>query len=179
MVNSEAARIPRPRAWPSSDRLSERTGHDHGRQCTWPEHRGCGRSRCVTQVGGQDGVKPMGRLVSWGVGAVEPGMFGLGPVPAVRQALERAGWKIGDVERFEINEAFAATALAVMQDLGIPHDIVNVEGNSIVHGPPHRAAGAIQTTRLLHSMQRDGLKRGVVTMCISGGQGTALCLETA
>ena len=107
----------------------------------------------------------MGRLG----GAVEPGMFGLGPVPAVRQALERAGWKIGDVERFEINEAFAAAALAVMQDLGIPHDIVNVEGNSIVHGPPHRAAGAIQTTRLLHSMQRDGLKRGDVTMCISGG----------
>ena len=90
MVNSEAARIPRPRAWPSSDRLSERTGHDHGRQCTWPEHRGCGRSRRGTQVGGQDGVKPMGWLVSWGVGAVEPVMFGLGPVPAVRQALERA-----------------------------------------------------------------------------------------
>jgi acetyl-CoA C-acetyltransferase len=76
-----------------------------------------------------------------------------------------------DVERFEINEAFAATALAGMQDLGISHYIVNVEGNSIVHGPPHRAAGAIQTTRLLHSMQRDGLKRGVVTMCISGGHG--------
>src|SRR5512139_3022746 len=101
------------------------------------------------------GVQPLGRLVSWGVGAVEPGMFGLGPVPAVKQALERAGWKIGDVERFEINEAFAAIALAVMQDLGIPHDIVNVEGNSIAHGHPIGATGAIQTTRLLHSMQRD------------------------
>jgi acetyl-CoA C-acetyltransferase len=125
----------------------------------------------------KNGIKPMGRLVSWGVGAVEPGMFGLGPVPAVRQALERAGWKIGDVERFEINEAFAAIALAVMQDLGIPHDIVNVEGNSIAHGHPIGATGAIQTTRLLHSMRRDGLKRGVVTMCIGGGQGIALCLE--
>jgi acetyl-CoA C-acetyltransferase len=127
----------------------------------------------------KNGVKPMGHLVSWGVGAVEPGMFGLGPVPAVRQALERAGWKIGDVERYEINEAFAAIALAVMQDLGIPHDIVNVEGNSIAHGHPIGATGAIQTTRLLHSMQRDGLKRGVVTMCIGGGQGIALCLEAA
>jgi acetyl-CoA C-acetyltransferase len=123
------------------------------------------------------GVKPLGRLVSWGVGAVEPGMFGLGPVPAVKQALDRAGWRISDVERFEINEAFAAIALAVMRDLGIPEDVVNVEGNSIAHGHPIGATGALQTTRLLHSMQRDGIKRGVVTMCIGGGQGIALCLE--
>lgn len=123
------------------------------------------------------GVKQLGRLVSWGVGAVEPGMFGIGPVPAVKQALERAGWSIGDVERFEINEAFAAVPLAVMRDLGLPEDIVNVEGNSIAHGHPIGATGALQTTRLLHSMQRDGIKRGVVTMCIGGGQGIVLCLE--
>lgn len=122
-------------------------------------------------------ITPMARLVSWGVGAVEPGYFGLGPVPAVKQALERADWKISNVERFEINEAFAAIALAVMRDLGLPEDIVNVEGNSIAHGHPIGATGAIQTTRLLHSMQRDGIKRGVVTMCIGGGQGIALCLE--
>ncbi len=122
-------------------------------------------------------LKPLGRLVSWGVGAVEPGMFGIGPVPAVKQALARAGWSVGDVERFEINEAFAAIALAVMRDLGLPEDIVNVEGNSIAHGHPIGATGAIQTTRLLHSMQRDGIKRGIVTMCIGGGQGIALCLE--
>ena len=125
----------------------------------------------------KNGVKPLGRLVSWGVGAVEPGMFGLGPVPAIKQALNRAGWKATDVERFEINEAFAAIALAVMRDLGLPEDIVNVEGNSIAHGHPIGATGALQTTRLLHSMQRDGIKRGVVTMCIGGGQGIALCLE--
>lgn len=123
-------------------------------------------------------LQPLGRLVSWGVGAVEPGMFGVGPVPAVRQALGRAGWKISDVERFEINEAFAAIALAVMRDLGIAEDIVNVEGNSIAHGHPIGATGALQTTRLLHSMHRDRLKRGVVTMCIGGGQGIALCLES-
>ena len=125
----------------------------------------------------KNGVKPLGRLVSWGVGAVEPGMFGIGPVPAVKQALERAGWSVGDVERFEINEAFAAIALAVMRDLGLPENVVNVEGNSIAHGHPIGATGAIQTTRLLHSMQRDGLKRGVVTMCIGGGQGLALAVE--
>ena len=123
------------------------------------------------------GLQPMGRLVSWGVGAVEPGMFGIGPVPAVKQALARAGWKMGDVERVEINEAFAAIALAVMRELGLSEDIVNVEGNSIAHGHPIGATGAVQTTRLLHSMRRDGIRRGVVTMCIGGGQGIALCLE--
>lgn len=126
----------------------------------------------------KNGVKPMERLVSWGVGAVEPGMFGIGPVPAVKQALARAGWSIGDVERFEINEAFAAIALAVSQELGLPEDIVNVEGNAIAHGHPIGATGAVQTTRLLYSMQRDGIKRGIVTMCIGGGQGIALCLES-
>ena len=124
------------------------------------------------------GVKPIARLVSYGVGAVEPGMFGLGPVPAVKQVLERAGWKTTDIERIEINEAFAAIAIAVAKDLGLPQDIVNVEGGAIAHGHPIGASGAVLTTRLLHSMQRDGLKRGVVTLCIGGGQGIALALET-
>lgn len=124
-----------------------------------------------------EGIKPLGRLVSWGVGAVDPGMFGSGPVPAVRQALERAGWPIGDVERSEINEAFAAVPLAVMLDYGLSKAIVDVENNSVAHGHPIGATGAVQTTRLLHSMQRDGIRRGVVTMCIGGGQGIALFLE--
>jgi len=123
-------------------------------------------------------LKPTARLVAYGVGAVEPGMFGLGPVPAVKQALERAGWKAGDIERIEINEAFATIAIAVAKDLGLPQDIVNVEGGAIAHGHPIGASGAVLTTRLLHSMQRDGLKRGVVTLCIGGGQGIALALET-
>jgi len=124
------------------------------------------------------GLTPMARLVSYGVGAVEPGFFGLGPVPAVRQALARAGWTVGDVDRIEINEAFAAIVLAVMQDLGLPEDIVNVEGGAIAHGHPIGATGAVLTTRLMHSMLRDGIKRGVVTLCIGGGQGIALALET-
>jgi acetyl-CoA C-acetyltransferase len=122
-------------------------------------------------------IKPMARLVSYGLGAVEPGMFGLGPVPAVKQALERADWKIADVERVEINEAFAAIALAVAKDLGLPEDIVNVEGGAIAHGHPIGATGAVLTTRLLHSMQRDGINGGIVTLCIGGGQGIALALE--
>lgn len=123
------------------------------------------------------GLQPMARLVSYGVGAVEPGLFGLGPVPAVRQALDRANWAATDIERIEINEAFAAIALACLRELGLPEDIVNVEGGAIAHGHPIGASGAVLTTRLLHAMQRDGLRRGVVTLCIGGGQGIALALE--
>jgi acetyl-CoA C-acetyltransferase len=125
----------------------------------------------------RQGLEPMVRLVSYGIAAVEPGMFGLGPIPAVRQALKRANWELGDVERIEINEAFAAIAIAVTRELGLAEDIVNVEGGAIAHGHPIGATGAVLATRLLHSMQRDGVKRGVVTLCIGGGQGIALVLE--
>jgi len=123
-------------------------------------------------------VAPAARLVAYGIAAVEPGMFGLGPIPAVKQALGRAGWSIGDLERVEINEAFAAIAVVVARELGLPTDIVNVEGGAIAHGHPIGATGAVLTTRLIHSMRRDGLKRGLVTLCIGGGQGIALALET-
>ncbi len=123
------------------------------------------------------GIAPMGRLVGYGVAGVEPGMFGLGPVPAVRKALERAGWSLSDIERIEINEAFAAVPIAVARELGLPEDLVNVEGGAIAHGHPIGATGAILTTRLLHAMKRDGLRRGIVTLCIGGGQGIALALE--
>ena len=122
-------------------------------------------------------LQPIARLVAYGIAAVEPGMFGSGPVPAVRQALERARWNLRDVERVEINEAFAAVPLAVLRELGLPEDIVNVEGGAIAHGHPIGATGAVLTTRLSHSMRRDGLKRGIVTLCIGGGQGIALALE--
>jgi acetyl-CoA C-acetyltransferase len=122
-------------------------------------------------------LTPVARLVAYGMAAVEPGMFGLGPVPAVRKALERAGWKLGTVERIEINEAFAAVPLAIARELDLPEDIINVEGGAIAHGHPIGATGAILTVRLLHSMKRDGLGRGVVTLCIGGGQGIALALE--
>ena len=125
----------------------------------------------------RNGLVPMARLVSYGIGAVEPGFFGLGPVPAVRQALSRAGWSVGDVDRVEINEAFAAIALACLREIGFAEDVVNVEGGAIAHGHPIGASGAVLTTRLLHSMQREGSRRGIVTLCIGGGQGIALALE--
>jgi acetyl-CoA C-acetyltransferase len=123
------------------------------------------------------GLKPVARLVSYGIAAVEPGMFGLGPIPAVKQALARAGWDTRSVERIEINEAFAVIAIVVARELGLPEEIVNVEGGAVAHGHPIGATGAILTTRLVHSMRRDGLTRGVVTACIGGGQGIALALE--
>ena len=126
----------------------------------------------------RNGLKTMARLVAYGVGGVEPGFFGLGPVPAVRQALDRAGWKVGDVQRVEINEAFAAIALACLRELGFAEAVVNVEGGAIAHGHPIGASGAVLATRLMHSMRRDGLKRGIVTLCIGGGQGIALALES-
>lgn len=132
---------------------------------------------CTRGFAERNGLRPGARLVSHGVAAVEPGYFGIGPVPAVRAALERAGWDVGAVERVEINEAFAAIALACQRELGLPEDIVNVEGGAIAHGHPIGATGAVLTTRLLHSMARDGLRRGIVTMCIGGGQGIALALE--
>jgi acetyl-CoA C-acetyltransferase len=124
------------------------------------------------------GLRPWARLVSHGVAAVEPGMFGIGPVPAVKLALERANWKRTDIQRIEINEAFAAITLACLRELDLPEDIVNVEGGAIAHGHAIGATGAVLTTRLLHSMRRDGLRRGIVTLCIGGGQGIALALET-
>jgi acetyl-CoA C-acetyltransferase len=124
------------------------------------------------------GLKPAARLVAYGIAAVEPAMFGLGPVPAVKQALQRAGWEIGSVERAEINEAFAAIAIVVARELGLSDEIVNVDGGAVAHGHPIGATGAVLTTKLIHSMRRDGLKRGLVTLCIGGGQGIALAIET-
>jgi acetyl-CoA C-acetyltransferase len=98
-------------------------------------------------------------------------------VPAVKQALQRAGWDIRSIERVEINEAFAAIAILVARELGLPKDVVNVEGGAVAHGHPIGATGAVLTTKLIHSMRRDGLTRGIVTLCIGGGQGIALAIE--
>lgn len=125
----------------------------------------------------QQGLTPMARSVSYGLGGVEPEMFGLGPIPAVRLALARAGWTASQVDRVEINEAFAVIALAGLREIGFAADVVNAEGGSIAHEHPIGATGAVLTTRVLHSMHRDGCKRGIATLCIGGGQGIALTLE--
>lgn len=102
---------------------------------------------------------------------------GLGPVPAIGIALQRADWSLAELERIEINEAFAAVPLSVAQELGIPLDIINVDGGAITHGHPIGATGAILTTRLAHAMKRAGVRKAAVTLCIGGGQGIALALE--
>jgi acetyl-CoA C-acetyltransferase len=123
------------------------------------------------------GLAAKARLVSYGIAAVDPGMFGLGPIPAVEQALQRAGWDMRSIERAEINEAFAAIAIVVARELGLPEEIVNVEGGAVAHGHPIGATGAVLVTKLIHSMRRDNLTRGLVTLCIGGGQGIALAVE--
>lgn len=125
----------------------------------------------------QQGIEPYARIVSWAVSGVEPGMFGIGPVPAIQMALERAAWTIGNVDAFEINEAFAAVPLAVLRALGLSEDVVNIEGGAVAHGHPIGATGAVLTTRLLHAMRRNGQRRGVVSLCIGGGQGIAMAIE--
>src|ERR1700744_1227323 len=126
----------------------------------------------------RQGIEPSVRLVAYGIAAVEPGMFGFGPVAAGPQGLDRAGWKLGDLERIEINEAFAAVPIAVARKLGLAEDVVNPEGGAIAHGHAIGATGAVLVTRLVHAMKRDGLKRAMVTLCIGGGQGIALALES-
>lgn len=123
------------------------------------------------------GLEPMARVAGFAVTAVEPSLFGLAPVSAVQRAVQRAGWTLDSVERFEINEAYAAIAVIVARELGLDEERVNVEGGAVAHGHPIGATGAILTTRLLYAMRREGLRRGVVTLCIGGGQGIALALE--
>ncbi|MFN2333408.1 MAG: acetyl-CoA C-acyltransferase [Wenzhouxiangellaceae bacterium] len=125
----------------------------------------------------KNGLEPVARLVGYDLAAVEPGLFGIGPVPAVKRLLKRVGWKAGDIERYEINEAFAAITLAVLRQLGLEEEQVNRDGGAIAHGHPIGATGAVLTTRILHAMQRSGDRRGIVTMCIGGGQGAAGLIE--
>lgn len=122
-------------------------------------------------------LEPMLTIRSVAVAGVEPGMFGLGPVPAIRTALARVGWNVEDVDRYEINEAFAAIALAVQSELGIDPARLNADGGAIAHGHPIGATGAILITKAAHALQRLGQSKAVVSLCIGGGQGIAICLE--
>jgi acetyl-CoA C-acetyltransferase len=123
------------------------------------------------------GCKPLARLVSYGHAGVDPKYMGIGPVPASRKALERAGLKIGDMDVIEANEAFAAQACAVAKDLGFPADKVNPNGSGISLGHPIGATGAIITVKALYELQRIGGRYALVTMCIGGGQGIAAIFE--
>ena len=123
------------------------------------------------------GLRPLARIVSWATAGVDPAVMGSGPIPASRKALEKAGWKIGDLDLVEANEAFAAQALAVNKDLGLDSAKVNVNGGAIAIGHPIGASGARVLTTLLYEMGRRDAKRGLATLCIGGGMGIAMCVE--
>ncbi|HEY0918098.1 MAG TPA: acetyl-CoA C-acetyltransferase, partial [Devosia sp.] len=125
------------------------------------------------------GMAPLGRIVAWAHAGVDPQVMGLGPIPASRKALERAGWALGDVDLWEINEAFAAQSLAVVSELGIDPARVNVNGGAIALGHPIGASGARVLVTLLHEMRRRGARRGLATLCIGGGMGIAMAVENA
>jgi acetyl-CoA C-acetyltransferase len=122
-------------------------------------------------------IEPLAKVVSWASCGVEPSLMGLGPIPAVNMALKKAGWKIEDIDLFEINEAFAAQSIAVISDLKIPKEIVNVNGGAIALGHPIGASGTRILVTLIHEMIRQGKNKGCATLCIGGGMGIAMCIE--
>jgi acetyl-CoA acyltransferase 2 len=123
------------------------------------------------------GLKPMARLVNWGVSGCDPKVMGIGPAPAIRRLLERAECKLGDVELFEVNEAFAPQYLAVEKELGLPRDRTNVNGGAIAVGHPLGASGARLTMTLIYELKRRGARYGIASACIGGGQGIAVLVE--
>jgi acetyl-CoA C-acetyltransferase len=123
------------------------------------------------------GIAPLAKIVSWATAGVDPSIMGSGPIPASRKALEKAGWKVGDLDLIEANEAFAAQAIAVNKDMGWDMAKVNVNGGAIAIGHPVGASGARVLTTLLYEMGRRNAKKGLATLCIGGGMGIAMCVE--
>jgi acetyl-CoA C-acetyltransferase len=123
------------------------------------------------------GLQPMAKVVAMGVAGVDPAIMGMGPVPAVRKALKRAGLTLEDIGLVELNEAFAAQSIACIRDLGLDPDIVNVNGGAIALGHPLGCSGARISTTLLCEMQRRGVRYGIATMCIGVGQGAAIIYQ--
>ncbi|MGZ8370538.1 MAG: acetyl-CoA C-acyltransferase, partial [Caulobacteraceae bacterium] len=123
------------------------------------------------------GLKVVARIVAHGAHAQEPSQFTTAPIPAIRKTLEKAGWAVGDVDLFEINEAFAVVAMAAQKDLSIPRDILNVHGGATALGHPIGASGARLLTTLVSALETKGAKRGVASLCIGGGEATAMAVE--
>jgi acetyl-CoA C-acetyltransferase len=127
----------------------------------------------------KEGRPILARIASWAHAGVDPSIMGTGPIPASRAALQKAGWKVGDLDLIEANEAFAAQACAVNKELGLDTSKVNVNGGAIAIGHPIGASGARVLTTLLYEMQKRDAKKGLATLCIGGGMGIAMCLERA
>tara|TARA_Y100001970_G_scaffold287205_1_gene411321 strand:- start:703 stop:1878 length:1176 start_codon:yes stop_codon:yes gene_type:complete len=122
-------------------------------------------------------IKPLAKIVSWASIGVEPALMGLGPIEAVRQAIKKARWNLDEIDLFEINEAFAAQSIAVIRELGIDQNKVNINGGAIALGHPIGASGARILVTLIHEMKKQNKKKGCATLCIGGGMGIALCVE--
>lgn len=131
------------------------------------------RSSTAQQLGSQ----PLARMVAHAVHAQAPNWFATAPVGAVHKVLAKAGWAVTDVDLWEVNEAFAVVPMALMHELGLSHDIVNVNGGACALGHPIGASGARIMVTLIHALQARGLKKGVATLCIGGGEATAVALE--
>ena len=123
-------------------------------------------------------IKPLVKIVSWATVGVEPSLMGLGPIDAVRLAAKKANWNLNDIDLFEINEAFAAQSIAVINELKIDKNKVNVNGGAIALGHPIGASGARILVTLVHEMKKQEKNKGCATLCIGGGMGIALCVET-
>jgi acetyl-CoA C-acetyltransferase len=125
------------------------------------------------------GLAPIARIVAHATHSQAPEWFTTAPVSALRNVLDKAGWAVGDVDLFEVNEAFSCVAMAPMTDLGIPHDRLNVNGGAVALGHPIGASGARLLVTLLHALQARGGRRGVASLCIGGGEATAVAVEMA
>lgn len=123
------------------------------------------------------GLTPLAKIVSWSQAGVEPSVMGTGPIPAIKQAVAKAGWSLEDVDVFEINEAFAAISVAVTKELGLNPEKVNSQGGAIALGHPLGASGCRILVTLLHTMERKGGRRGVAALCVGGGMGVAMCVQ--
>ena len=125
----------------------------------------------------KNNIKPLAKIISWATCGVEPALMGTGPIPATNKALKKAGWSINDLDLIESNEAFAAQSIAVIKELKIPIEKVNVNGGAIALGHPIGASGARILVTLVHEMIRQDLKKGLTTLCIGGGMGISMCVE--
>jgi acetyl-CoA C-acetyltransferase len=123
------------------------------------------------------GAKPIARIVAYASHAQAPEWFTIAPAPAIRKALDRAGWKTSDVDLFEINEAFAVVTMAAVDDLGLDMARVNINGGACALGHPIGATGARLLVTLVHALRKRGLRRGVASQCIGGGEATAMAIE--
>ena len=123
------------------------------------------------------GLKPVARIVATAAHAQEPAQFTVAPIGAIEKVLDKAGWKVGDVDLWEVNEAFACVAMFAMKDLGIPHDKINVHGGATALGHPIGASGTRILVTLINALKQKGGKRGVASLCIGGGEATAVAVE--